>query len=139
MRTALPALAAVLLLGCGDKAETGTSPDDTAQTAETGDTDETGEPLPDCPEVPAEACSDRPDCISADGRPTQTTEEGTCVEYSTEATAHGCLSKKGGCGDIPVLAAPEAGAECWWFPNTCIPQGWVKCGSYDKWEECPPE
>ncbi len=131
----------ILVLGCGDKSDDTSRPTSTETgSTETGST-ETGTPdTPDCAEVTAEECGERPDCLTVEGRPAQATDDGFCVEYAATPTAHDCQDGKGGCGDIPYLAAPaDDPSVCWWFPNTCIPDGWVLCGDYDKWPECPSQ
>ncbi len=133
----------ILVLGCGDKSDDTSRPTSTETgSTETGST-ETGTPdtdAPDCAEVTAEECGERPDCLTVEGRPAQATDDGFCVEYAATPTAHDCQDGKGGCGDIPYLAVPaDDPSVCWWFPNTCIPDGWVLCGDYDKWPECPSQ
>jgi len=108
-----------LLTGCtgaDDKEDTGASPDDTGTT---------GLPV-DCADVPPESCA-ASGCETLSGRAVlnpATPDE--CIDG--EAEALGCQDTGLGCGQaITFAASPEAPTECWYFTNTCVPDGWTKC------------
>ena len=118
-----------LLCGCDDK-------DEQADTAE--DTAVVGLPI-SCYDLTPELCADESTCAVIGGRTTQTTDEGICVDYSTETTGLGCMDAGDGCGAAETLAAsPDDPETCWLFPTTCLPEGWTPCAA-ETWQECPQE
>ena len=134
-------LAAALLSACDEKDSAAQATDTTEETGspdETGSPGETGVPHAVCADIPVDDCGSTPNCQTIDALPAQATKDGYCVEYTAKRVAVGCHDADSGCGDLPTLAAsPDDPSTCWWFGNTCIPEGWSACADFDKWEECP--
>jgi hypothetical protein len=81
-------------------------------------------------------CSLDPDCVVVYGYPiVDDTGAEACVDRSAGSTFLGCVSGLAGCGDYPTTAGD--GFTCWWFPNTCVPDGWTWCGDGYGLADCP--
>lgn len=106
--------------------------DDTASTGDTGtvdkDTQDTTDSSPDsgtdssyaksCEELDVDQCAQRQDCRVIDGRKVFEAEK--CLMSSQPL---GCMSVNLYCGDAETPAKNPDG-ECYWFPSTCVPDGW---------------
>jgi hypothetical protein len=64
----------------------------------------------------------------------QAMEDGDfCIDWEAEGAIIGC-KETGPCGDAETYAHPEENpTQCWFFADTCIPEGRVSCSSG---EEC---
>lgn len=113
---------------------TSKAPIDSGDSADHGDSDP-DTALGECSERAVEDCSEQ--CRTIDGRLLQDDGEGgLCVDFGEEGEALACMDADGGCGDAETLAAPSADSDqCWWFPSTCVPEGWVMC-SESTADEC---
>jgi hypothetical protein len=81
-----------------------------------------------------EACAADDACTTLDARTIHTDVEPNCVDFSEESVPKACMDADVGCGDAETLAGPPDSDECWWFPSTCVPDGWTSCG--DVAHEC---
>lgn len=81
-------------------------------------------------------CSLRSDCDEVAGRPLGRSSAGApCVETLGDPVARGCAGAGADCVDGEILAAPpEDPDECWWFADSCVPDGWMPCAD----TEVPP-
>ena len=134
-------LTLTLILACGET-EKDTTDSDTATQAPTAEpaqpTNEPAQPAnepeaPDldpleCAELTVEACQTRDDCTTVDGLTLHQDGEEYCVDWNEESTPLGCLDMDTGCGEAETYAAPAGDpGDCYWFPTTCWPSGWVGC------------
>ena len=85
---------------------------------------------PSCSTLDAEECAASPTCTSIGGMMMQSTEDGDfCIDWEGEAATLGCKDT-GPCEDAETYARPEDNPDvCWFFADTCIPEGWVSCSS----------
>ncbi|MED5374013.1 MAG: hypothetical protein VX899_23550 [Myxococcota bacterium] len=125
--TLLPAALLIPLIGCFGASEDTSGPEDT-------------DPLV-CAELSLEDCATEgvAQCSLLSGRALQDDGAGgQCVDFSVDSEPMGCIDDDQGCGDAETVAAPADDPEncTHWFPSTCLPDGYVYCGS--SIDECAP-
>lgn len=137
----------LLSLACGEKEDTAsetetsseidtsdTDTDDTDSGNDTSDTDDSGVTDGDCATLSVEICHTRDDCTARSANPMTFDEPNQCWELEPSQEVS-CLSNDMGCGDAITYASPPDSEACWWFSDTCIPEGWTEC-SYPDEPEC---
>ena len=78
-----------------------------------------------CQSVSPADCAQQGSCAPIDARPVVSDGEGsTCVRFDNDPTAVGCQAASIGCGDAITFAANAEG-ERFWFPSTCVPEGFT--------------
>ena len=84
----------------------------------------------DCSSLGPDECAAREDCSSIGGMMMQPTDDGDfCIDWEAEGSVVGCRDE-GPCGDAESYAQPpDDPTVCWFFSDTCIPDGWIGCGS----------
>ena len=82
----------------------------------------------ECAALPVDECADRDDCQQIMALEIHERDGELCVDYGDERVAKGCLDAGMMCGMAITYAAPaDDPSDCWWFSNTCIPEGWGPC------------
>lgn len=110
----------------------------TPEPEDTADTGDTSDPVT-CADRALDECTSDGLCAGIMARiPQDDGEGGVCLDWTLDSEIKGCMDADTGCGDAETWGAPSAGAECLWFPSTCLPDGWVDCGWIDM-AECPAD
>lgn len=118
-------LAALACIG-GDEAKDSGSVDDTDSTAA-------------CETLEPSACGARADCTALNGRELTIPDTGGAACYDLgSAEPLACLTGEVTCGAAITFATqPDGHGPCYYFTNTCVPEGWVSCEpDYNAWDEC---
>jgi len=101
----------ILLWGCGTK-ETDSGVQDT------------GTVLPDCATIAVDECGSYMHCAEISAYHLYVDDVNTCYEIEEQHVV-GCMDPSMGCGDAITFASDESGVS-YWFPSTCIPDGWTE-------------
>jgi len=80
------------------------------------DCDPAGVP-PHCEMLDVETCATSAWCSTIEGR---------IGDFNGDPVALDCLSRRENCGDEVTCAQDGRGGPVFWFPNTCIPENWVR-------------
>ena len=86
-----------------------------------------------CDGLPEDQCEASEACASIGAAPMTPVGEDFCIDYSASGAVVGC-KESGPCGDAETYARPPGDTGCWYFADTCIPEGWEYCGASG--EEC---
>lgn len=109
-----------LLWGCGEK-ETDSASNDT------------GSVLPDCATIAADECGTHTHCTGISAYQLDVDDVNTCYEIGEEQ-AVGCMDIDVGCGEA-ITFASDANGTPYWFPSTCIPEGWTELSELNTYRE----
>ncbi len=98
-----------------------------------------GETVTDCSVLSIDACAASEACFLVQSQPLVRPKTGgeLCVDFAHDPVPQACMDADLACTQAETYAAPpEDPSTCWWFPNGCIPDGWVPC-DLGALEACP--
>ena len=85
---------------------------------------DTAELLPDCATIDVDECGTYAHCVGISGYQLDVDDANACYELGEQHIV-GCMDAEMGCGDA-ITFASDASETSYWFPSTCIPEGWTE-------------
>ena len=80
-----------------------------------------------CPELSLDSCAEDENCrIVGAGAMGQTADGDLCIDMNAEGEELGCIDN-GPCDDAETYARAPDSETCYFFADTCIPEGWLPC------------